>query len=77
MFRLSLAEQLNSTLLLDDQLTQTDAARMAWLRAMILEVAQRIQVIVFTCRAADYLGTLDAGGPVRSVDLGRAIHRSG
>jgi len=34
-FRLSLAEQLQSAVMLDDQLTQSDAQRMAWLRDLI------------------------------------------
>lgn len=54
-FRLSLAEQLHSAVLLDDQLTQSDPERMVWLRNLIRQVAANIQIIVFTCRPCDYL----------------------
>jgi len=39
-FRLSLAEQLQSAVMLDDQLTQSDAQRMAWL-AMLNSIIDR------------------------------------
>ena len=54
-FRLSLAEQLQSTVLLDDQLTQSDHERLKWLRALLKQLAATIQIIVFTCRPDDYL----------------------
>jgi hypothetical protein len=79
-FRLSLAEQLHSTVLLDDQLTQSDAQRMAWLRDLIRALASSIQILVFTCRPADYLlpGEIKAGKKgeaVRSINLAQAIER--
>ena len=49
-FRLSLAEQLHSVVLLDDQLTQSDSLRMEWLRDLIRSLASNIQILVFTCR---------------------------
>jgi uncharacterized protein YhaN len=74
-FRLSLAEQLKSALLLDDQLTQSDGDRMRWLRDLIRQLAANIQIIVLTCRAADYLlpDELKSG---RKVDNGKALVRS-
>ena len=81
-FRLSLAEQLRSAVLLDDQLTQSDAARMEWLRTCIRELAATIQIVVFTCRPEDYLlpGELKSAKKsdplVRSVNLAQAIERS-
>jgi uncharacterized protein YhaN len=84
-FRLTLAEQLGSTLLLDDQLTQTDAQRMLWLRDLIRQLAARIQIIVFTCRPGDYLLPNESkpskkadvtASLVRSLDLVRIIERS-
>ena len=76
-FRLSLAEQLQSTLLLDDQLTQSDHERLQWLRGLLKKIAAKTQIIVFTCRAGDYLapeelaqGAAWAGPPsIRSIDL--------
>ena len=73
LFRLTLAEQLKSTILLDDQLTQTDAPRMSWLRDLLREVARNIQVIVFTCRPDDYLFPLEPA--VHAVDLVQVIDR--
>ena len=66
--------------LLDDQLTQTDIHRMAWLRDLIREVTGRIQVIVFTCRASDYLlpeemQGITRGAAVQVIDLAQAIDR--
>ena len=54
-FRLSLAEQIGSAVLLDDQLTQTDPHRMVWFRNKLREIAERIQIVVLTCRPDDYL----------------------
>jgi hypothetical protein len=85
-FRLSLAEQLQSTVMLDDQLTQSDAIRMSWLRDLIRELASNIQILVFTCRPADYLlsGEMKSGrkaepgkAAVRSIHLAQVIERSG
>lgn len=79
-FRLSLAEQLHSVVLLDDQLTQSDSLRMEWLRDLIRTLANNIQILVFTCRPADYLlpGEMKAGKKselVRSINLAQAIER--
>ncbi|HXB70920.1 MAG TPA: AAA family ATPase [Candidatus Acidoferrales bacterium] len=85
-FRLSLAEQLRSTVMLDDQLTQSDTKRMDWLRNLIRQLAANIQIVVFTCRPEDYLlpnelkagKKSEAGAPfVRSINLAQVIERSG
>jgi hypothetical protein len=86
LYRLSLAEYLGSTIVLDDQLVQSDDSRMDWFRALLAEKARKFQILVFTCRPADYLaknalvpkGIVHAdsdGGFVRAVDLGRALRR--
>jgi AAA domain len=84
-FRLSLAEQLKSVVLLDDQLTQSDVDRMLWLRDLIRQVAAEIQIVVFTCRPSDYLlpAELKSGKKsepvtslVRSINLEQVIERS-
>jgi hypothetical protein len=54
-FRLTLAEELKTAVILDDQLTQTDSGRMSWLRDLLKEISANIQVIVFTCRPDDYV----------------------
>jgi uncharacterized protein YhaN len=55
LYRLSLAEYLGTTLVLDDQLVQSDDIRMDWFRALLAEKARAFQIIVFTCRPGDYL----------------------
>jgi uncharacterized protein YhaN len=87
LYRLSLAEYLGSTIVLDDQLVQSDDNRMDWFRALLAENARNFQILVFTCRPGDYLaeGALVPEGTavqadtdrgfVRAVDLGRALRR--
>jgi hypothetical protein len=87
LYRLSLAEYLGSTIVLDDQLVQSDDNRMDWFRILLAEKARNFQIIVFTCRPEDYVvkGALvpegsavhtdSDGGFVRAVDLGRALRR--
>jgi uncharacterized protein YhaN len=78
---------LGSTIVLDDQLVQSDDNRMDWFRALLAEKARNFQILVFTCRPGDYLAkgamvprgsvvhTDSDGGFVRAVDLGRALRR--
>ena len=79
-FRLTLAEQLRSAVMLDDQLTQSDGDRMQWLRDLIRQLAANIQILVFTCRPADYLlpGEMKTSrkSPVRSIPLAQIIERA-
>jgi hypothetical protein len=87
LYRLSLAEYLGTTLVLDDQLVQSDDMRMDWFRALLAEKARAFQIIVFTCRPNDYLAASAIvpkgkavhrdtdGGSIRAIDLSRAIER--
>jgi hypothetical protein len=87
LYRLSLAEYLCTTVVLDDQLVQSDNTRMDWFRALLAEKAHSFQIVVFTCRPGDYLAASATvprgkgihrdtdGGFVRAVDLGRAVRR--
>jgi hypothetical protein len=87
LYRLSMAEYLGTTVVLDDQLVQSDGTRMDWFRALLAEKAHSFQIVVFTCRPGDYLaaGAMvpkgkgvhrdTGGGFVRGVDLGRAVRR--
>ena len=87
LYRLSLAEYLRTTIVLDDQLVQSDDNRMDWFRALLTEKARSFQIVVFTCRPGDYLppsalvpqgSAVHAdtdGGFIRAVDLGRALSR--
>ena len=54
LLRLSIAEALDTFIVLDDQLTQSDAARMTWMRDLLEEAAARIQVVVMTCHPEHY-----------------------
>ena len=87
LYRLSLAEYLCTTVVLDDQLVQSDGTRMDWFRSLLAEKAHNFQIVVFTCRPGDYLAANAMvskgkgahkdtdGGFVRAVDLGRAVRR--
>jgi DNA repair exonuclease SbcCD ATPase subunit len=87
LYRLALAEYLSTTVVLDDQLVQSDVTRMDWFRELLAEKARSFQIVVFTCRPGDYLKAsakilkgksvhMDTdGGFVRAVDLGRAVRR--
>jgi uncharacterized protein YhaN len=87
LYRLSLAEYLGTTVVLDDQLVQSDVERMDWFRALLAEKARMFQIVVFTCRPDDYLEASalvqketdahwDSGdGFVRAIDLGHVVRR--
>jgi uncharacterized protein YhaN len=87
LYRLALAEYLCTTVVLDDQLVQSDNTRMDWFRALLAEKARVFQIVVFTCRPGDYLAVGATtpkgkavhrdtdGGFVRAIDLGRAVRR--
>lgn len=57
LIRLAIASRLRTTLLLDDQLTQTDPNRLLWFRDLLrTSVKQHAhQIIVITCRPLDYM----------------------
>src|SRR3989454_6164567 len=55
LYRLCLAEYLGTIVVLDDQLVQSDVNRMDWFRVLLAEKARAFQIIVFTCRPADYV----------------------
>jgi uncharacterized protein YhaN len=74
--RLTIAEQLKSTIVLDDQLTQSDASRMEWLRDFLAQISENIQVIIFTCRPECYVPNGTTHKTVRSLDLLQVIERS-
>ena len=75
--RLTIADALGSTVVLDDQLVQSDASRMDWLRAFMMECADRFQILVFTCHPEEYKSrrTRKKSG-VRLLDLTRYVQRS-
>lgn len=87
LLRVTIAEQLGSMLVLDDHLTQTDPARIEWFQRLLRQAATRVQIVVLTCRPADYLRDGERPGPdapvrdddagtLRAIDLGRVIRRA-
>ncbi|MFO0635086.1 MAG: hypothetical protein U0168_19755 [Nannocystaceae bacterium] len=85
--RLAIAEHLQQVLVLDDHLSQTDPRRVDYFRDLLREVAQRVQIVVLTCRPLDYLQPRELpaegeqwrgsdDGLVRAIDLGRVIARA-
>jgi hypothetical protein len=87
LYRLALAEYLQTTVVFDDQLVQSDGNRMDWFRGLLGEKARIFQIIVLTCRPSDYLGTAtpvqdgpnahidQADGFIRAIDLERVVQR--
>ena len=85
LYRLSLAEYLQATVVLDDQLVQSDDSRMDWFRALLNERAHIFQIVVFTCRPGDYLAATSMvpdgsgvhadtdNGFIRAINLERAL----
>jgi DNA repair protein SbcC/Rad50 len=83
--RLTIADQIKSTIVLDDHLVHTDPTRLLWFRDVLHRTAVNTQVIVLTCRGEDYLSGSDlpvdgvstdlAGGTIRAINMARALTR--
>jgi uncharacterized protein YhaN len=83
--RVSVAEQLRGSLVLDDHLTQTDLARIGWFRELLRAASAQIQIVVLTCRPDDYLDSAEqpaspasfhhTGDRLHAIDLARVIRR--
>ena len=72
LLRLSIAEALDTFIVLDDQLTQSDPARMTWMRNLLEAAAARIQVVVMTCHPEHYAV---GNGHRHVVDLSTCVRR--
>ena len=72
LLRLSIAEALDTFIVLDDQLTQSDPARMTWMRDLLEAAAARIQVVVMTCHPEHYVA---GDGHRHVVDLSSCVRR--
>ena len=85
LLRLAIAEQLGSSLILDDQLVNTDEDRLVWFHDSLRKVALKAQVIVLTCRPRDYLKVEQmpesttfrdlGGGIIRAIDMAGLVQR--
>jgi hypothetical protein len=71
LLRLTVAEHLETMLILDDHLVQTDPARSEWFRRVLREHGARRQVVVLTCRPLDYLDG-DELAPGQQAHMSRA-----
>ena len=74
LLRLSIAEAIESFIVIDDQLTQSDPGRMSTIRDMLMTASSRIQVIVFTCRFDDY--KIDGDEKITTVDMTTILKRA-
>ena len=75
--RLTIADAIGSTIVLDDQLVQSDASRMEWLRTFMMECATRFQILVFTCRPEEYEPVeTEEETAFESIDLTKCLQRS-
>ena len=72
--RLTIAEKLGSTVVLDDQLVQSDASRMRWLYAFMRECAKEFQILVLTCHPDQYDPADEH--TLRSIDLTEHLERT-
>ncbi len=88
LLRVCIAEQLQSAIVLDDHLSQSDPERIAWFNAVLREAAQQVQIILITCRPSEVLtpdelpatgevARSGAAGLVRVVDMTKVITRAG
>lgn len=86
LLRVCIAQQLRSAIILDDHLTQSDPARVAWFNAMLRESAENVQIILITCRPQEVLAAdevcspgqvrrASADGRVHAVDMAAVIRR--
>ncbi len=85
-FRISVAQHLESMIVLDDHLTHTDPGRLGWFREVLRNSGEKIQILVFTCRPLDYLMEEELAreevvweglGRLRGVALEKAVDRVG
>lgn len=86
LLRVCIARELRSAIILDDHLTQSDPARVAWFNTMLREAAESVQIILITCRPQEVLAPdelcspgqghrASADGRVHAVDLTTVIRR--
>lgn len=86
LLRICVAEQLRSSIVLDDHLSQSDPDRVGWFNKVLRDAAKQIQIVLITCRPSEVLspGEFPAGtdavkvaaaGLLHAIDLTRVIKR--
>ncbi|HEY6722751.1 MAG TPA: hypothetical protein VI197_01935 [Polyangiaceae bacterium] len=75
LFRLCLAEALQTAVVLDDHLSQTDSQKMQWFRDALDEVAQKAQVVVISCWPEHYKLPAGKVDTARKIDAEAVVER--
>jgi hypothetical protein len=86
LLRLCIAEQLKSSIVLDDHLSQSDPTRISWFNDALRAAATGLQIIFITCRPHELLFPTEvpgdgeatrvaSGGLTHAIDLTRLIRR--
>lgn len=86
LLRLCIAEQVKSSIVLDDHLSQSDPGRVAWFNTTLRAAATGVQIIVITCRPGELLSPEElpgegersrimSGGLTRAIALEHSIRR--
>src|SRR5690606_20172854 len=75
LFRLCLAEALQTAVVLDDHLSQTDSQKMQWFRDALDEVAQKAQVVVISCWPEHYKLPAGKVDTARRIDAQAVVER--
>lgn len=75
LIRMTLAAQLQSVLVLDDQLAHSDTERMKWFRERLRNSSNdhQHQIVVVTCRCEDYVDQAEQPDDVRVIDMAKKI----
>lgn len=88
LLRICVAEQVGSSIVLDDHLSQSDPDRVGWFNTMVRNAAKKIQIVMITCRPSELLSVTEtpggaepvkvaAAGLLHAIDLTRVIRRFG
>jgi chromosome segregation ATPase len=86
LLRICVAEQLRSSIVLDDHLSQSDPDKVGWFNNVLRNAAKQIQIVFITCRPSEVLNQVElpsgtdsvkvaAAGLLHAIDLTRVIKR--
>lgn len=86
LLRICVAEQIGSSIVLDDHLSQSDPERVGWFNTVLRNAAKQIQIVFITCRPFEVLNAgelpaegdavkVAAAGLLHAIDLTRVIRR--
>lgn len=75
LFRLCLAEALQTTVVLDDHLSQTDSSKMLWFRDALDQVAMKSQIVVISCWPEHYQLPPGKVDTAKKIDASSVVER--